>query len=204
MAILKTLRGQILLICVVCLLAGLGALATANYLSVRSQAYSQLSAQSRALALSHTEALRDWVRAKAAIVQSSAAVLEEADPARYLNMLQKAGSFHTTYLGYADKRTVFSEPQNLPPDYDPTARPWYQQAAAAQGGILTAPYADAGDAGLVVTFAQAARQGSDIKAVMAGDVSLAAVVANVASIKPNPSSYAFLVGGTATSLPTRR
>lgn len=195
MAILKTLRGQILLICVVCLLAGLGALATANYLTVRSQAHSQLSAQSRALALSHTEALRDWVRAKAAIVQSSAAVLEEADPARYLNMLQKAGSFHTTYLGYADKRTVFSEPQNLPPDYDPTARPWYQQAAAAQGGILTAPYADAGGAGLVVTFAQAARQGSDIKAVMAGDVSLAAVVANVASIKPTPSSYAFLVGG---------
>ena len=88
-----------MLICVVCLLAGLGALATANYLSVRSQAYSQLSAQSRALALSHTEALRDWVRAKAAIVQSSAAVLEEADPARYLNMLQKAGSFHTTYFG---------------------------------------------------------------------------------------------------------
>ncbi len=195
MAILKTLRGQILLICVVCLLAGLGALATANYLTVRSQAHSQLSAQSRALALSHTEALRDWVRAKAAIVQSSAAVLEEADPARYLNMLQKAGSFHTTYFGYADKRTVFSEPQNLPPDYDPTARPWYQQAAAAQGGILTAPYADAGGAGLVVTFAQAARQGSDVKAVMAGDVSLAAVVANVASIKPTPSSYAFLVGG---------
>ena len=56
----------------------------------------------------------------------------------------------------------------------------------------------------MVTFAQAARQGSDIKAVMAGDVSLAAVVANVASIKPTPSSYAFLVGGTATSLPTRR
>ena len=194
MAILKTLRGQILLICVACLLTGLGALATANYLTARSQAYSQLNAQSRALALSHTDALRDWVRAKAAIVQSSAAVLDEADPARYLNMLQKAGSFHTTYFGYADKRTVFSEPQNLPPDYDPTARPWYQQAAAAQAGILTAPYADAGGAGLVVTFAQAARQGSDVKAVMAGDVSLAAVVANVASIKPTPSSYAFLVG----------
>ena len=32
----------------------------------------------------------------------------------------------------------------------PDARPWYQQAAAAQGGILTAPYADAGGAGLVV------------------------------------------------------
>ena len=37
-----------------------------------------------------------------------------------------------------------------------------------------------------------------MKAVMAGGVSLADVVANVASIKPTPSSYAFLVGGDGT------
>ena len=55
----------------------------------------------------------------------------------------------------------------------------------------------------MVTFATAARQGSDVKAVLAGDVSLSAVVGNVASIKPTPSSYAFLVGAMATSSPTR-
>ena len=194
MAWMKTLRGQILLICVAFLVAGLAALAAANYLAVRSQAYASLEAQSRALALSHTEALRDWARSKALIVQASAAALDDPEAARALNMLQKAGSFLTTYFGYADKRTVFSEPQNLPPDYDPTSRPWYKQATSAQAPILTAPYPDAGGAGLVVTFAAAARQGSDVKAVLAGDVSLSAVVANVASIKPTPSSYAFLVG----------
>jgi len=193
-ALIKTLRGQVLVICVASLVVGLAIVAGANYWAVRSQAMSALQTQSRALALSHTEALSDWARSKALIVQSSAGALDDADAAHALNLLQKAGGFHTTYFGFPDKHTVFSEPQSLPPDYDPTARPWYQQAAASQTAVLTAPYADAGGAGLVVTFATAARQGSEIKAVMAGDVSLSTVVANVASIKPTPSSYAFLVG----------
>ena len=198
MSLLKTLKGQILLVSVGCLVAGLLALTAANYLTARSQAYASLTAQSQALAHSHIEALRDWARSKSLVVASAAAALEDADAAKALNMLAKAGNFHTTYFGYADKRTVFSEAQNLPPDYDPTARPWYRQAAGSDAAVLTAPYADAGGAGLVVTFAKAVREGGNVKAVMAGDVSLADVVANVASIKPTPSSYAFLVGGDGT------
>ena len=198
MSLLKTLKGQILLVSVGCLVAGLLALTAANYLTARSQAYASLTAQSQALAQSHIEALRDWARSKSLVVASAAAALEDADAAKPLNMLAKAGNFHSTYFGYADKRTVFSEAQNLPPDYDPTARPWYRQAAGSDAAVLTAPYADAGGAGLVVTFAKAVREGGNVKAVMAGDVSLADVVANVASIKPTPSSYAFLVGGDGT------
>ena len=198
MSLLKTLKGQILLVSVGCLVAGLLALTAANYLTARSQAYASLTAQSQALAHSHIEALRDWARSKSLVVASAAAALEDADAAKPLNMLAKAGNFHTTYFGYADKRTVFSEAQNLPPDYDPTARPWYRQAAGSDAAVLTAPYVDAGGAGLVVTFAKAVREGGNVKAVMAGDVSLADVVANVASIKPTPSSYAFLVGGDGT------
>ena len=165
-------------------MAGLLALTVANYLTARSQAYASLTAQSQALAHSHIETLRDWARGKAAIIESSAAVLDDAEAAKPLLMLAKAGDFLTTYFGYADKRTAFSSAQNLPADYDPTARPWYQQAAGAQAAILTAPYPDAGGAGLVVTFAKAVRDGGSVKAV----------VANVATIKPTPSSYAFLVG----------
>ena len=198
MSLLKTLKGQILLVSVGCLVAGLLALTAANYLTARSQAYASLTAQSQALAQSHIEALRDWARSKSLVVASAAAALEDADAAKALNMLAKAGNFHTTYFGYADKRTVFSEAQNLPPDYDPTARPWYRQAAGSDAAVLTAPYVDAGGAGLVVTFAKAVREGGNVKAVMAGGVSLADVVANVASIKPTPSSYAFLVGGDGT------
>ena len=198
MAFLRTLKGQILLVSVTCLLAGLLALTVANYLTARSQAYASLTAQPQALAHSHIETLRDWARSKAQVVESAVAALNDADAEKSLLMLAKAGNFHTTYFGYADKHTVFSEPQNLPADYDPTTRPWYQIAATSEQSVLTAPYADAGEAGLVVTFAKAVREGGSVKAVMAGDVSLAAVIANVAAIKPTPSSYAFLVGRDGT------
>ena len=147
MSLLKTLKGQILLVSIGCLVAGLLALTVANYLTARSQAYASLTAQSQALAHSHIETLRDWARGKAAVVESASAALEDAEAAKSLLMLAKAGNFLTTYFGYADKRTVFSEKQNLPPDYDPTGRPWYKQAAGSDISVLTAPYPDAGGAG---------------------------------------------------------
>ena len=77
MSLLKTLKGQILLVSVGCLVAGLLALTAANYLTARSQAYASLTAQSQALAQSHIEALRDWARSKSLVVASAAAALED-------------------------------------------------------------------------------------------------------------------------------
>ena len=45
MSLLKTLKGQILLVSVGCLVAGLLALTVANYLTARTQAYDSLTAQ---------------------------------------------------------------------------------------------------------------------------------------------------------------
>ncbi|MCK7492871.1 MAG: hypothetical protein MZW92_16150 [Comamonadaceae bacterium] len=56
-----------------------------------------------------------------------------ADPVPALQQAEAAGGFDTTYVAHADRRIEFSRPQQLPPGYDPTARPWYQQAAAAAG-----------------------------------------------------------------------
>ena len=90
MSLLKTLKGQILLVSVGSLMAGLMALTTANYLTARSQAHASLAAQSQALAHSHIEALRDWARSKARVVESAVAALDDADAAKPLNMLAKA------------------------------------------------------------------------------------------------------------------
>ena len=195
MSLWKSLKGQILLVSLACLVVALVALSAANLWTARSHAHASLASETQLLAHSHVETLRTWANAKAAVVEAAGASLDDEQPPKALLMLSKAGDFLVSYFGYADKRTAFSSPQNLPPDYDPTTRPWYQQAAQASGSVLTAPYADAGGNGLVVTFARAAREGGRVKAVMAGDVSLAAVIANVTSIKPTPSSYAFLVGG---------
>ena len=97
------------------------------------------------------------------------------------------------YIGYADKRTAFSSPQNLPADYDPTSRPWYQQASALAQSVVTEPYVDAGSQKLVITFASAVKEGAQVKAVTAADVFMDSVVRNVASIRPTPGTYGFIV-----------
>ncbi len=199
MKLLTTLKGQILALCLLCLILALAALTTANFLAVRSQTYQALTAQSQMLADSHALALQDWVKAKAAVVQTAATALDAPEPVAVLQRLKAAGGFLLTYFGYANKQSVFSQSLDLPADFDPTSRPWYQQAAAQSNDyILTAPYEDVSGAGLVVTFASTARSGNSVTGVAAGDISLQSVVANVTSIRPTPSSYAILVNRTGT------
>ncbi len=193
MSLLKTLKGQILVVSAACMVAALLVLTLVNYFSARAQARVALAEEGQATAKSHAEAIEEWARAKAGIIAASIAAFEEPEPAKSLAMLRDAGKFSTAYFGYADKKYVFSEARNLPADYDPTARPWYKQAAQAGTSVVTPPYISASDQKLVVTFATPVGAGSALKGVAAGDVYMESVVANVASIQPTPQSFAFLV-----------
>eukprot|EP01030_Chromulinospumella_sphaerica_P004237 gene4237-4148_t len=193
MSLLKTLKGQILVVSAACMVAALLVLTLVNYFSARAQARVALAEEGQATAKSHAEAIEEWTRAKAGIIAASIAAFEEPEPAKSLAMLRDAGKFSTAYFGYADKKYVFSEVRNLPADYDPTARPWYKQAAQAGTSVVTPPYISASDQKLVVTFATPVGAGSALKGVAAGDVYMESVVANVASIQPTPQSFAFLV-----------
>ncbi|KZT12439.1 chemotaxis protein [Acidovorax sp. GW101-3H11] len=188
----KSLKGQILVLSTICLVLALLVLTVANFLVARSQARDALQEESLATAKSHVETIEEWGRAKAMIVAASIGAFEDPDPVKTLAILRDAGKFSTVYFGYADKKYVFSEQRNLPPDYDPTARPWYKQAAAAGASVITPPYISASDGKLVVTFATPVGAGSALKGVAAGDVSMESVVATVASVKPTPTSFGFM------------
>ena len=203
MSLLKTLKGQILVVSAACMVAALLALTLVNHFSARAQARVALAEEGQATAKSHAEAIEEWTRAKAGIIAASIAAFEEPEPAKSLAMLRDAGKFSTAYFGYADKKYVFSEARNLPADYDPTARPWYKQAAQAGTSVVTPPCISASDQKLVVTFATPVGAGSALKGVAAGDVYMESVVANVASVQPTPQSLPFWSLPTARSLPTK-
>ena len=170
------------------------ALATsANYVTVRNHTSEDVTRSLDALARAHAGTIAAWVRTQKDIVEALVPVAGQAEPIPALQQAVKSGRIDTAYVGYADKRIVFSTPQQLPDGYDPTARPWYQQAAASDSTILTAPYADAATKRLVVTFALAVKQGGSTQAVVASDVYLDGVVKTIESIKPTASGFAFLV-----------
>ncbi|MFN3376559.1 MAG: methyl-accepting chemotaxis protein [Burkholderiaceae bacterium] len=192
MSMRKSLKGQILVLSTACLVLGLMVLTVVNFWVAGSQARVGLTKESLATAKSHVETIEEWGRAKAAIIAASTAAFAEPDPVNTLAILRDAGKFSTVYFGFADKKYIFSETRSLPPDYDPTARPWYQQAAAAGTSVITPPYISASDGKLVVTFATPVGSGGSLKGVAAGDVYMDAVVATVATIKPTPQSFGFM------------
>ncbi len=60
------------------------------------------------------------------------------DPIPVLKHMASAGGFTNDYVGYANKTAKFSDPTGVPTDYDPTGRPWYQQAAVHRRRVCIA------------------------------------------------------------------
>ncbi|WP_417642563.1 methyl-accepting chemotaxis protein [Enterobacter kobei] len=142
---------------------------------------------------SHSLAIADWVNSKMTMIASLQSVAVQDDPVPIFKQIAQAGGFTNVYVGYAAKTAKFSDPTGVPADYDPTIRPWYQQVLKADAPVVTAPYVDAGTGKLVVTFAVPVKVNGTLQAVVAGDVTMDSVVANVHGIQPTPQSSGLLL-----------
>ncbi len=191
----SSLRTRLIAICICIVVLAMLTVASVNYITTRRHMLDALNGQMQQLAQSQASGIAEWVRSKRAIVGSIKLNIVAPDPRPFLVAADKAGGFDNAYIGFADKHAVFSRPEGVPTDYDPTIRPWYKKAAQAHEPILTAPYVDAASGKLVVTFAETAVSQGNILGVVAADVLLDNVVKKVIAIKPTPNSYAFLVDG---------
>ncbi len=201
-AALHTLRVRLTVACVaLCVLAMLAVVA-ANYVSTRGRILHALEGQMRQVAAGETAAIGEWVAARRSLVDALRPAAAHDDPAPVLRAAAQAGGFANAYIGYGDRRIVSSRPEPAPPGYDPTARPWYRLPLQAGGAVITPPYADMAQEGLVVTFATPA-MARGTQAVAAADVPLAHVVRRVLAIRPTRHSYALLAsrGGAVLAHP---
>ncbi len=94
------------------------------------------------------------------------------------------------YMGYADKRT-FTATGWETPEYDPTSRPWYQDAVANKGQLVwTAPYIDFATGTLVMTAAHTVEDDQgDIVGVIGADVSLGSLQEMLNAYKVGETGY---------------
>ncbi len=188
----SSLRTRLIVLCGGIVVLAMLAIVLTNFLTARSRTMTALDSQMAQLAQSQAATIAEWADAKKLVVRSIKQAAEAADPMPFVKAAETAGGFDLAYLGYADKHAVFSQQRSRAADYDPTQRPWYKQAAQANGPILTAPYTSASTGKLLVTFAEAVGKDGQVAAVAAADVLLDTVVADVVAIKPTPNSYAFL------------
>lgn len=194
----RSIRARIIVATTVCLVVALLLNTVINFQVTRKDNQQSQRDILASTSASHNMAITDWVNSKMAIVASLQNVALADDPVPVFKQLAQAGGFTNVYVGYAGKTARFSDPTGVPADYDPTVRPWYQGVVKADAPIVTAPYVDAGTGKLVVTFAVPVKENGTLKAVVAGDVTMDSVVANVRGIHPTPASSGLLVDSDGT------
>lgn len=193
-----SLKTRLVALCVGVLALSLLVVGTINFLTSRNHAQQLLHSQATQLAQAHAAAIGQWLAGKQSVVAALKSAAHADGQDALLKQAAIGGQFDQAFIGFPDKRAVFSEQRQRPADYDPTSRGWYKGAVSAGGAFVSAPYIGASTGKMLITFADLVGTTSNVQAVVAGDVMMESVLETMASIRPTPHSYAFLVGGDGT------
>lgn len=128
--------------------------------------------------------------------QINAGLYSEEGVSELNQLLRYYGDFYPeevqlTYIG-TTTGGFFSYPNvNMPADFDPREREWYQKAMENKGEvIITDPYVSAANDEMVVTISQSTADGSGVAAI---NISLAYIQSLVEQVKVGEKGYAMLL-----------
>jgi methyl-accepting chemotaxis protein len=135
------------------------------------------------------------------VAESLAASGDDEVAARAMNQKTLLNTFLSVYLGRAAGAFVMQPPGDMPADYDPRTRPWYQATIGAGKTILTEPYTDAVSKSLLMTIAVPVKNATgQVLGVAGGDLDLDALVKTINALDFHGGGYAFLVDGNGQIL----
>ena len=137
-----------------------------------------------------------WLDAKSDLISSLSDQLprERFAAEELLTYVRQAGGFDLVYVGTSTGEMWQSQPAaDLPADYDPRTRPWYQQARQEGKLVVTPPYADAGTGEMIISLANPLRNGD--QGVIGSDISINSIVEELLSIESRWTSQLWMLDG---------
>ncbi len=154
--------------------------------------------------LSNDSKVSNWTAAQVELMLSLAIPIElqksyinKEETADYLAQRQKAYPYILSfYMGMPDNSFIDSTYWVPEPEFIPSERPWYKQAVAANGAIITEPYIDAQTKKSVVTIARKIMDGNRLAGVFAMDLTLDDLVTVMNKSVTDIGSYAFVVNAS--------
>ncbi len=191
---LTSIRTRILVFCLAIVLLALTLTGIATYQVTSRYNTEAITHSQAAVAEGYTMAISDWSRAKKTIVEATGRQALTEDALSRFILAADAGDMITVYAGFNDNRYITSDVAwEIPPTYQPTQRPWYQQTLSAGHTIATLPYMDASSGKLVVSFASPIVRDGQTVGVISSDVAMDSVIDTVNAVDPTPHSHAFMV-----------
>jgi methyl-accepting chemotaxis protein len=150
------------------------------------------------------QSIANWLNARVTLTEMAAdaagkaadAAGKAADATGIEGVLKNdvlVGEFMTTYVGDEAGTFTMWPKSDMPADYDPRQRPWYQDAVKAGGSVLTEPYIDASSNDLIISSAVPVKRDGALLGVAGSDFSLKSLVEMIASVDLGGQGFAFLV-----------
>nr|WP_297457789.1 methyl-accepting chemotaxis protein [uncultured Halomonas sp.] len=192
---LSSLKRRIQVACVMIVALAMSLGAGVSYFTVKAHYEEAIENNLIAVAEGNAAAIEGWVESRTSMIEAARAPIAGGDSVTALIQLAESGGFNLTYLAGADGQLTTNTGWQPPAEFDPRERSWYRQSVEQGRTILSMPYLDVNSGQLVVTIATPIEEGGKLLGVIGGDVTIDAIVADVAAIQPTPSSFAFLSTG---------
>ncbi|MFM5057743.1 methyl-accepting chemotaxis protein [Aeromonas caviae] len=194
-----SLRGKLLAasLGVVLLMAAL--LGIVAFHTLKSRTLDAIQSEAVNYGHAHSVAIGNWLEDRKHSVDALAAVIaRDPDTALVPHLLQTrtSGGFGLTYFGSAQGEMTRHDPALNTANYDPRARPWYQNADKAGKLIVTPPYVSVTMQQMVVTLAEPVSHQGRVIGVAGADLSLDALIDEVLAMKVQGEGYAMLLDRT--------
>ncbi|MFQ2509003.1 methyl-accepting chemotaxis protein [Aeromonas caviae] len=194
-----SLRGKLLAasLGVVLLMAAL--LGIVAFHTLKSRTLDAIQSEAVNYGHAHSVAIGNWLEDRKHAVDALAAVIaHDPDTALVPHLLQTrtSGGFGLTYFGSAQGEMTRHDPALNTANYDPRARPWYQNADKAGQLIVTPPYVSVTMQQMVVTLAEPVSHQGRVIGVAGADLSLDALIDEVLAMKVQGEGYAMLLDRT--------
>ena len=194
-----SLRGKLLAtsLGVVLLMAAL--LGIVAFHTLKSRTLDAIQSEAVNYGHAHSVAIGNWLADRKHAVDALAAVIAdnpEATLVPHLLQTRTSGGFGLTYFGSAQGEMTRHDPALNTANYDPRARPWYQNADKAGKLIVTPPYVSVTMQQMVVTLAEPVSHQGRVIGVAGADLSLDALIDEVLAMKVQGEGYAMLLDRT--------
>lgn len=111
--------------------------------------------------------------------------------AKFKQYIELHPEVQTIYVGTKDGKMIEYPELDLPKDYDPRERPWYQDAQKNNGeAVITNPYVDASTSDMVVTITKPTADGSGVIGI---DISIKNLETTAEEVAIGEKGYAILL-----------
>ncbi|NOI16439.1 methyl-accepting chemotaxis protein [Vibrio hepatarius] len=186
------LKIQIAIAVIIAVVSGVQAWISVSQL--KQETTSALNSEMENVSHATSRYISDWLEIRSdMMLANEKAILDSADADREMLLTKRAGGFLSVYAGFEDGSIAYGDKtEDWPTDYDPRSRPWYIDAKAAPGLIITEPYQDF-DGSIVISFAKAFSGNKD--GVLAADLTVSNIIEEVLHVTLDNDGFSFLVDG---------